>query len=77
VKGGHLLHFDAQGVPRIDLEHQQSVLGDLPRRDGATGREEGAVGGGGGAFSVVNCEFIVWGRRGRVLRRERPSIVGE
>jgi len=59
------------------LEHQQSFLGDLPRRDGATGGEKGAAGGGGRAVSVFNCELRVWGRRRRVLRRERPSGVGE
>jgi len=31
VKGGHLLHFDAEVVPEIDLEHSQSVLREIPR----------------------------------------------
>lgn len=80
MKWGNLLHFDAQRVPWIHLEREESVLGNRPRRDGVAGGEKSAAGVGDGAVGVFDCEIRVWRRRRRrgwVLRRERARGVWE
>lgn len=70
VKWWNLLHFDAQRIPGIDLERQEGVLGNLPRRDGVASGKKSSAGTGGGAVGMVESEVRVWRRRRQVLRME-------